>query len=267
MVSMAAGGGVQYTHPPVRTTVFTVFFKQLDLDLSVIAELRNKWAKPYPGFKQTAPKHRRRELLPAADLFSLTWPMPAVQLADSSLSRTLEFQFDQFSLTWKFDSGEDSSRYPGYKALAAELVERFSEFVDVVDSSSESTVVVEGCRCYYTNTLEGIGAQNWLSSYLTGQTNAIHDLADALHFGFRVYREDEANGTKRAVSVEMDAGTEQPPEVDISATAVPAEGADGLPTDTTGLARRLMDEAHSLENHTFESSFSETMKKLWEEKA
>jgi uncharacterized protein (TIGR04255 family) len=266
MVSMAAGGSVRYAHPPVRETVFTVYFKSFDLDLAVITELRNEWASAYPGFKQAPPQRRRSDLLPPSDLFSLTWPIPAAQLADSSLSRTLAFQFDQFSLTWKFDTDGESSGYPGYAGLADELIRRFSEFVAVVDSSSDGTVIVEGCQCFYTNTLEGIGGQSWLTSFLSGQVGTAGLLDDAVHFGFRVYRKDEADGTKRTVSVQMDAGSDHPPELDISAVAVPAGDVNGLPTDSTGLARKLMDAAHSLENQTFESSFSETMKKDWEAK-
>ncbi|WP_142391444.1 hypothetical protein [Mycobacterium sp. ENV421] len=248
----------------MRLTVFTVYFKPFDLDLGVITQLRNEWADAYPGFKQAAPKTRRTDMVPHADLFALTWPMPAAQLADSSLSRTLGFQFDQFSLTWKFDADVENSGYPGYATLADELIERFSEFVRVVDSSSDSTVVVEGCQCYYTNTLDGIGGQRWLSTFLSGQANTTTMLDDAVHFGFRVYREDEVDGTKRAVNVQMDAGKEQPPEVDIFAVAAPADDAARLPVGATELARKLLDAAHNLENQTFESSFSETMKSDWE---
>lgn len=266
---MAGGDDKQYAQPPVRTTVFSVFFTPIDLDLAVITELRNKWVEAYPGFTQAAPKQRRSKLLQPTDiLLSKTWPMPAAQMADSSLSRTLSFQSDQFSLTWKFDSDEGGSRYPGYAALVAELIDRFAEFVAVVDSSSDSTVTVEGCRCFYTNTLEGVGGPRWLAWLLAGQDSTDYPLDDALHFGFRVYCEDEVEGIKRGVSTQMDAGRRYPSsEVDISATAVPAEGADGLPTDATERARRLMDAAHDLENQTFRSSFSETMKKQWEAKS
>ncbi len=263
MGTMTAAGDSQYTRPPVRATVFTVYFKPLDLDLGVITELRNMWASAYPGFTQAPPRSRRSEILPSTDLFALTWPMPAAQMADSTLSRTLAFQFDQFSLTWKFDTDGGSS-YPGYAALADELIERFSEFVTVVDSSSGGTVAVEGCQCFYTNTLEGIGGREWLTSFLAVETGTANLLDDAVHFGFRLYREDEAGNTKRAVSVQLDAGTGQPPEVDISAVAAPGEDAEGLPTDTEDLARALLGAAHSLENQTFESSFNETMKKEWE---
>ncbi|SHT82838.1 Uncharacterised protein [Mycobacteroides abscessus subsp. abscessus] len=260
---MTAVGDRQYTRPPVRLTVFTVYFKPLDLDLGVITELRNMWASAYPGFTQVAPRNRLGGILPSTDLFALTWPMPAAQMADTTLSRTLAFQFDQFSLTWKFDT-DGESNYPGYAALADELVQRFSEFVAVVDSSSDGTVAVEGCQCFYTNTLEGIGGRAWLSSFLAVETGTASLLDDAVHFGFRLYKEDEAGNTKRTVSVQLDAGTGQLPEVDISAVATPSEDAEDLPTDTEDLARALLGAAHSLENQTFESSFSETMKKDWE---
>lgn len=263
MGTMTAVGDTHYTRPPVRVTVFTVYFKPLDLDLSVITELRNMWAPAYPGFTQASPKNRRGGILPSTDLFALTWPMPAAQMADNTLSRTLAFQFDQFSLTWKFDT-DGETNYPGYSTLADELVERFSEFVNVVDRSSGGTVAVEGCQCFYTNTLDGIGGREWLTSFLAVETGAASLLDDAAHFGFRLYKEDEAGNTKRAVSVQLEAGTGQPSEVDISAVAAPSEDAEGLPTGTEDLARTLLSAAHTLENQTFESSFSETMKKDWE---
>lgn len=266
MGTMAAGGDRQYERPPVRRTVFTVYFMPIDIDLAVIAELRNKWASAYPGFKQAPPRTRSSHLVPSADLFALSWPMPAAQLADSSLSRTLGFQFDQFSLTWKFDTEGESRSYPGYSTLVDELIERFSEFVSVVDASSDGTVAVEGCQCFYTNSLEGIGGQKWLTTFLSSQATAITFLDDAVHFGFRVSREDELDGAKRSVSVRMDAGTEQHPEVDIYAVAAPAADAEKLPTEATDLARCLMDAAHVLQNQTFESSFDENMKSDWKAK-
>lgn len=263
---MAAAGGLEYNRPPVRVTVFTVFCQPFDLDLGVITDLRNEWAGRYPGFKQVAPMGRRSELLPSSDLFGLRWPMPAAQMVDSSLSRTLSFQFDQFSLRWTFDTDAEQSTYPGYTTLADELFDRFSEFVGVVDAASDSAVAVEGCQCFYTNTLDGIGGREWLTSFLSVDGTA-GLLDDAEHFGFRIHREDALEGFRRSVSVQMDAGRQQAPEVDISAVAVPAEDAETASSEPKELARRLLDAAHSLQNQTFESSFSETMKKNWEAKS
>ncbi|VBA56090.1 hypothetical protein LAUMK142_05394 [Mycobacterium pseudokansasii] len=90
MVSMAATGeNVQYARPPVRMTVFTVYIKPLDLDVNLVTQLRDKWADGYPGLKQSPPKYRPGGLLPQTDPFSASWPMPALHLANSSLSRTL----------------------------------------------------------------------------------------------------------------------------------------------------------------------------------
>lgn len=259
-------GDQRYVRPPVRVTVFTVYFRPLDLDLAIVTDLRNEWADRYPGFKQVAPMGRRSGLLPSSDLFALTWPMPGAQLADNSLSRTLGFQFDQFSLRWKFDVEAEQTAYPGYASLADELIARFSEFVRVVDAGSDSSVLVEGCQCFYTNTLDEIGGREWLSAFLSADGTA-GLLDNAAHFGFRLSREDELNKIRRSVSLQMDAGLEQPPEVDIFATATPAENADGMPTDVRELARTLLDAAHALENQTFETSFSEGMKKDWEAKS
>jgi uncharacterized protein (TIGR04255 family) len=262
MEIMTAAGDREYNRPPVRVTVFTVFFQPFDLDLSVVTDLRNEWAGSYPGFKQVSPLSRRSDLLPTSDLFTLRWPMPAAQMADSSLSRTLAFQFDQFSLKWKFDTDAEQSAYPGYATLADELVDRFTEFVRIVDAASDSTITVEGCQCFYTNTLDGIGGRKWLTSFLSVDGTA-GLLDDAEHFGFRIYREDELDGLRRSVSLQMDAGRQQRPEVDIAAVATPAEDSANTNTEPRELARRLLDAAHNLENQTFESSFSETMKKDW----
>lgn len=266
MGTMAATGDREYNRPPVRVTVFTVFFQPFDLDLGVITDLRNEWAGRYPGFKQVTPMGRRSGLLPPSDLFGLRWPMPAAQMVDSSLSRTLAFQFDQFSLRWTFDTDAKQSTYPGYTALASELFDRFSEFVGVVDTASDSGVTVEGCQCFYTNTLDGIGGREWLTSFLSVDGTA-GLLDDAEHFGFRIHRENELEGFRQSVILQMNAGRQQSPEVDISAVAVPAGDVDTTNSEPKELARRLLDAAHSLQNHTFESSFSETMKRNWEAKS
>lgn len=256
-----------YNHPPVRSTVFTVYFQELDLDLAAVTDLRNKWVQEYPGFKQVIPAGRGSRILPPTDLLTLRWPMPAAEMADSSLSRTLAFQFDQFSLKWKFDSDAETSGYPGYATLADELIERFTEFVGVVDKASDSTVVVEGCQCSYTNTLAGIGGEGWLTSFLSVD-ETIGPLDGLEHFGFHINRKDEFDGFQRSVFLHLDAGEQRPDDavVGISAVAVPADGAEHTQGESTELARKLLDAAHALENQTFESSFSETMKKEWEER-
>lgn len=263
MGTMAATGEKRYQRPPVRMTVFTVYFRPFDLDLSIITALRNEWAERYPGFKQVPPRIRRAGLLPAADPFSLSWPMPAAHLVDSSLARTLAFQFDQFSLTWNFDTEGGQSRYPGYDVLAEELIARFTEFTSIVNDKSDSTVTVDGCKCFYTNAIADIGGHEWLTSYLSVDGSAAF-LEDASHFGFRLHREDEVDSVRRSVVVQMDAGREQPPEVDISAVAVPSAGAEVLPAEAQPLARILLDLAHDLENQTFEASFNQSMKSGWE---
>ncbi|MFD6199510.1 TIGR04255 family protein [Mycobacteriaceae bacterium NPDC060252] len=265
MSDMTVMGDRQYGRPPVRAAVFTVYFHPFNLDLAVITELRNKWAADYPGFKQAIPVNRSGKMLPPSDILSTSaWPAPAVQLADNSLSRTLAFQFDQLSLTWKFDTSGESSRYPGYSALVDELIVRFSEFISVVDSASGDSVIVQGCRCYYMNSLDGIGAQNWLTSFLTGQPGAASSLDAARNYGFRLYRDDAVEKVKRSVLVQMSAVGKNHSHVDISVLAVPSETVNDPADDPPQLARQLMDAAHDLENQTFESSFSETMKKEWE---
>ncbi len=147
--------------------------------------------------------------------------MPAAQLADSSLSRTLAFQFDRLSLSWKFDADAGGSKYPGYSVLADELIDRLTEFVAVVDSASDDSVTIDGCQCCYSNSLDGIGGQNWLTQFLDGKASTVGVLDNVMHFGFRVSREDELAGIRCAVTVQLDEGKEQPPEVDISVVAVP----------------------------------------------
>ncbi|KZS66226.1 MAG: hypothetical protein K2X56_18410 [Mycobacterium pseudokansasii] len=147
------------------------------------------------------------------------------------------------------------------------MIDRFAEFVTVVDDISGDSVEVEGCQCYYSNSLEGIGGRNWMIGYVTGWSPSIgpdEQLDDAEHVGFRVYRVDEDDGVKRGVWVHMDEGKIQRSELDITVVAVPAEDSQIVSGDPRVVARRLMDAAHRLENQTFEACFSDAMKKEWE---
>ncbi|MFL0294446.1 TIGR04255 family protein [Mycobacterium sp. SMC-18] len=256
----------QYTSPPVRAAVFTVYIDPLKLDINLLTELRSKWATQYPGFTQSSPQMRPSDLLPEVDLFSLPWPMPAVQLANSSLSRTIAFQFDHFSLTWTFDSDGDGNQYPGYLSLASELNDRFAEFVDTVDEMSDDSVKVQGCQCHYTNVLDNIDGAAWLTDYLTRSTTTHLDnnhLDDAEHVGFRVHRVDDEDDVQRRVWLQMTRRKAERSEVTISVVAVPKSDSHQIPDDPNSAAQHLMDSAHRLENKTFEASFSDAMKRDW----
>jgi uncharacterized protein (TIGR04255 family) len=260
-------GSVHYRRPPVRKTRFTVYFKPLDFDLGLITKLCDIYEDDYPGVKQRPPGRRPTEL-PSADPFGgASWPMPAVELVNKSLSRTIRLQFDHFSLGWRFDADAPNGQYPSYEVLADELIAKFAEFVRVVDDVSDATVEVQGCECYYSNALESIGPENWLSGYLTdwSQTDKLGTQLDgAEHFALHTYREDVQDGVNRTVRVDLDAGKKQRPELDINVIAVHADSSAVKQSDPIKVSRVLMDSAHQLENQTFERSFSDEMKAEWE---
>lgn len=265
---MVDGGSIHYERPPVRRTTFTVYVKPLPYDIGLITKLCEVWSGDYPGIKQTPPTPRPQGV-PETDPFegAVTWPMPRVELVNSSLSRTIAFQFDHVSLTWRFDANATTDQYPRYEVLAEELITKFGDFVQIVDDVSGTTVEVEGCQCYYTNDLEGIGAKRWLAGYVTGwaSTELTHSTQladDPTYIGFHAHWADQKNGIKRTVGVHVDEGEKQRAELDVRSVAALADP-PSTRDDPSAVARNLLDAAHELENQTFESSFSEEMKAKW----
>lgn len=266
---MVGGGSIHYERPPVRRTTFTVYVKPLPYDIGLITKLSEVWSADYPGIKQTSPTPRPPGL-PDTDPFegAVPWPMPRVELVNSSLSQTIAFQFDHLSLTWRFDADAPNDQYPSYEVLAEELITKFGDFIRIVDDVSGTTVEVDGCQCYYSNYLEGIGAVKWLTGYLNGWRTT--ELArseqldnDPTYIGFHVHWADEKNGVNRIVVVNVDEGEKQRPELDIRAVAAHADPPSARKDDPSAVARSLLDAAHELENQTFEGSFSDEMKAEW----
>lgn len=267
---MVSGGRTHYERPPVRRAIFTVYVKPLPYDIGLINKLCDVWSTDYPGVRQTPPVPRSRNTyspLPQTDPFDSPWPMPRVELVNSSLSRTIAFQFDHVSLTWRFDADTPNDHYPSYEVLAEELITKFGDFVRIVDDVSDATVEVQGCQCYYSNSLEDIGAERWLIGYLTGDWSDIEarkkQLDDAAYIGFQLHWNEEKDGLKRDVGVHIDEGLEQRPELDIHAVAAHADPSSSKTDDPCTTARSLLDSAHQLENTTFEDCFSEDIKTKW----
>jgi uncharacterized protein (TIGR04255 family) len=263
---VATGGNVHYRRPPVRRTKFTVYFKPLEFDLGLIMGLCKVYGDDYPIAKQVVPRGRPGGIPPADPFAGVTWPMPAVELVNGSLSRKITFQNDQISLRWSFDGDAPNDQYPRFDVLADELIAKFADFVRVVDDFTDGTVEVDGCECYYSNSLEGIGGQNWLAGYLTdwSQTDKLGSTLDeAEHFSFNIHREDEQDGVSRVISIFVDEGAAQSPELDIKVEAALAKPSEADSDDPTAVARTLLNSAHQVENWTFEHSFSDDMKSKW----
>lgn len=261
-------GRIHYRRPPVRRTTFTVYVKPLPYDIGLITKLCDIWSSDYPGIKQAPPTPRPRNL-PQTDPFDTadtTWPMPRVELVNNSLSRTIAFQFDHISLTWRFDADAPKDQYPRYEVLAEELMAKFADFVQIVDDVSDAAVQVEGCQCYYTNSLEGIGAKAWLTGYLTGWSDTEQrgkQLDNTEYLGFHIHWADEEGGVKRGVGVHVDEGDKRRSELEITAVATYVDSSSSTTDDPSIVARRLLDAAHEFENQTFEHSFSAEMKSNW----
>lgn len=265
-----AGENARYATPPVRKTAFTVYFEPISIDVRMIGALQDKWATTYQVTRQMPPSSRPAEL-PHTDLFGQSWPMPQVRMATNSLTRAISYQFDQVSISWSFESdSSEANQYPGFKALSSELHERFVEFLEVVNEKSDENVVVQGCQCFYSNSLADVGALNWLLGFMSGWNPTVSAEADERlgsdYFGFRYHREKPAGpqGIKTDVWVQLDEGEHLKTELDIRATAR-AEDAEASVQKLSAekAAVRLLDLAHAYENEIFESSFPKALKEKW----
>ncbi|MGK8559552.1 hypothetical protein [Nocardia gipuzkoensis] len=263
---MAHDQSPAYVRPPVRQAGFTLYFEPLEFDLPLIMSLQSGWEDRYPATRQTIPSPRRGEL-PRVDILKARWPMPAIEQSTENFNPVLSYQYDQLSLKWTFE--EDDDIYPGYSKISSDLFDRFQEFVSGVEASSGESVRVQAAQCYYSNFLEGIDTFDWICGFLSGwqsQSGADRKQMGLDHVGFRARRRDRNSSldTRRSSWVQLDEGNEQEAELVIWCTSQFESGDDSKELDPAESARTLLDDAHEFAIHSFESSFSDEIKKTWE---
>lgn len=265
------GGRRDYDRPPVKTATLTVYVEPVEnFDLAFVTRLYTRWSERFPGLQQTFPRPRPDEL-PSVSPFQSApgwFPLPSVTLFSSSLSRAISFQFDQVSLSWHFDTDAADSSYPGYRTLSKELHTNFEYFAETVEQLSDKPLKVQGCQVEYENQLDTVDSVDWIVGYLSDwKTAATNRLEGAEYIGFRWrngFEVNDENGTRRTAHIQLGSGADyESADLDIYALSLPIEGSTTDAEAPTELARRLLDDAHDLENSTFEMFINDEMRAHW----
>lgn len=261
-------GGTNFDHPPVQTTVLTVFFEPITLfDLTFIMPLQQRWAERYPELKQKAPRGRPYAL-PDVEVGELgsTWPFPAVEQQNREMGRKISYQADQISLTWQLEKEAIDPGYPGFNALFNEFRAVLREFVERVEAMAKP-IVVQGARCNYENYFEHIDGIDYIAQYLSdfNGVNAVRRMTDTEYVGFRFNKEsiDSPAGSAISVGVQLDVTKDRLPTLDIDVTAVPIRNSPIDGGDAQAAAVQLIDDAHNALIDTFMESVSADMQRTW----
>ncbi|WP_216917992.1 hypothetical protein [Nocardia noduli] len=268
---MAHDQSPAYVRPPVRQAGFTIYFEPLNFDMPLILRLQSEWDDDYPVIRQARPSSRRHGL-PEVDIFAASWPMPAIEQSTPALNTILSYQWDQLSFRWNFDG--DGESYPGYSKLSTQLLERFRDLASAVNDHTDSQLKLQGAQCSYTNSLTDASSFGWLRGFLgewRAEPGPEREDMGFEYVGFRCRRVDRNApvGTDREAWIQLDEGGKKDAELDVWAIVALQQGdtdSDSETLDPNETAKRLMDDAHAYAIDTFESSFSEEIKKLWEPK-
>ncbi|OPX05950.1 TIGR04255 family protein [Mycobacterium sp. AT1] len=262
-------GGPRYERPPVRGTTLTVFFEPVEnFDLSIINKLVQRWAERFPALQQSPPSPRPSGL-PSVNFFSgAGWPLPSVEQVASSLSRSISYQHDQFSLAWSFDPEAPDSSYPGFENLSVELSTYFQHFADVIERLGDTPLKVQGCRCFYVNRFEDIEGVDWLANALSGWEGVAakerYSRADYIGFRLRKTTENPVLGTRRTALSELDSGADTPTtQLDIDVVSLPLPQSKINTMGPTEAARILLNDAHTVLIETFQTSADNAMRASW----
>lgn len=263
------GGKPDFDRPPVQTTVLTVFFEPITMfDLSFVLPLQQRWGERYPDLSQVGLRGRPPRL-PDAEIEGVGgWPFPGTQQTSRELGRTLSYQADQLSLTWQLDKETPDATYPGYPELFKEFRNRFSEFVDRVESMAKP-IKVQGARCVYENYLSEIAGVDYIAQFIAGfpddEAVAANRLADSSYVGFRLNKEPSKTkeGSEVFASAQIDAPRDRTTTLDVDVTTRPLPSSpldDGRAVDVTV---HLMNDAHDALVNTFLECTSSRMQENW----
>ncbi len=157
------GVDVQFKHPPVQRMRLVFFLldegtiSPLDLD-----GLRSQWRPEYPLVTQLSPLRGDDDESPLAVVGTGKWPLPFIVFEGPEHGRRILLQSDRFALEWEF--GPDESRYPSYKSLRQEFMDRYAEFQACLKANGlEELPKVEKVEASYVNKIEGMPFRSYLS--------------------------------------------------------------------------------------------------------
>lgn len=257
----------QYDEPPVRSVVLTVYYAPInDFGLPLALELAKLWAERYPAITQEPLRPRPPELPASSPFEGITWPFPRVMQTDNTLSRSISYQFDQFSLRWTFDGGVQANKYPGFNALFDELKEVYQKFSNAVDKMSESSVSIQACGCEYANNFDDISPESWVVGFVSGWNESIPEASitvDDKKVFLRFTGTSNNDNIEQSYSIQVSRKKAKGSSIRIRASA-------RLSTEESVTQNRehlsvdaLMESAHDLLIENFEKASDDAMKERW----
>jgi hypothetical protein len=98
-------------------------------------------------------------------MVELSMSLPQVEMTSANGDRSLEFQADRFSLSWRFHEG---TSYPGFDVLHEEIAERFAQFTTHVTKAFGGAIDVRRAGCFYSNEITEIPGPALAAFLLTG---------------------------------------------------------------------------------------------------
>ena len=256
---MTDGAGFRYDRPPVRNVKLTVHFEPLTgLGIGEVAALHALWSKEYPSVRQSGPQVQRWEGFrrSVGDRFG-GWALPYVEYTDPTLTKTIAYQADRFTLNWSFGGSLSGHRYPGYAALSKELHRRFHEFISTIEESLDKDLSIRACECLYRNSLDDVLPREWVVGYLTGWKETCVENSSKGELNLRISDEDTVDDVERRTRIWL-APTQQNQGSRLSINVIATK-----PKASRPQFDELMDTAHAKLIDVFEDSASTGMKEVW----
>lgn len=152
--------------PPVTQVRLTLFFvKRDELRLTGITGLIDEFSRVYPNVEERLPLLGWEEESQSEAMVELSMSLPQVEMTSENGDRSLEFQADRFSLSWRFHEG---ASYPGFEVLHAEIAARFGQFTTHVTKAFGGAIHVRRAGCFYSNDISEIPGPALAAFLLTG---------------------------------------------------------------------------------------------------
>lgn len=215
---------LQFDAPPVRAVRLTLNLKQAAIfQMKHVASIYSLWEKRYATVEQSPPELPD----PLAEDSEETWPLPASRFTDETGSKSILFQDGIFNIRWKFDQ---ASKYPGFQALKAELIDRYEEFTkSVEDAGLEIDVISVECR--YENLIETLSGTELAIGILSEWANPSPGrLSNTGYLGVRIHTCASPENHNCSSYVAVDSDVDQPAILSISVQR--DRDPDAMPTDT-----------------------------------
>ncbi|MFD7446649.1 TIGR04255 family protein [Streptomyces sp. NPDC059909] len=258
---------LRFERPPVREVTLALMLQPMPkLQTLDLAPLRVDWRAHYPLLQEVAPLPPWSPSDRDAVEFvrsGLSWPMGLCTFSTESGDRNIRFQQDRFLLSWTF--GEESQDYPGFEALKAELLEKFSQYSKLAHDASGAAPVVRRADVQYVNHLSGISAQSAMAGVLSGwSSEASFPFRNPDYCGFRVhYHESELND-KVAVLIGVDSAGGDSVNGEIVESSALSLDAEAEVDDSSNYVE-MLDSAHDVLMAAFREVTSSAMREGWGE--